>query len=291
MPAPLRIQPPKMLRGGLKSVAGDLNALMPVSEWRTGVQYTPQCDIDGFIWGCEGSSVVADDGLKPNTPPGSASDIYPGTLGVRSQCNIGGRQTVIGDVVRQVAEQGLERARYSLLADIMYDGEVGRATPNVSFKTDATVPAGFDPLVPAGIVNTMQGLLDAACTCWDQQLVFHVPVAYLPHFLAKYIVEWDEGAGVYRMGAHLVSFDCYTNLGPDAVDPDDRIPAADGSEVWIYATGAPLIGLDPDIDVHSSILDARINLYNVVAEQGGIVLMDSCCIVGAKAAVCPVSGA
>ena len=309
MPAPLKLQPPRTLRGGLASVSDDLSALMPASEWRTGVQYTTKCSTDSFIWGCEGGANESldtgeFDTEKTETATAAPHDVdfYPGMIGSTTECMVAGRQTVIGDLVRQSAEQSLDRVRYSTLAQILYYGNVGRTDRNASLQGDATVPDGFDPSAPSGIKQTLQGLLDATSRCWDQQLVFHVPAQYLPYFLADALVEFDQSAGVYRMGAHLVSFDTYVNLGPNALiggsggfdpeedDPalDPRLASADGSDFWIYATSTPLIGLDA-VDVQSSILDPRLNKYRVVAEQGAIILFDPCCAIGAKAAVCPVA--
>ena len=83
------------------------------------------------------------------------------------------------------------------------------------------------------------------------------------------------------------------NLGPNSVlpevfdpenDPDTRIPAEDGSEVWMYLTQRPLIGLD-DVMIADEVTVLQ-NKSGVVAERGAIVILDDCVVVGAKASVC-----
>lgn len=293
MPAPLPIQPPRLLRGGLASVAVDVP--LPVEEWRTGVIWTTQCEVDSFVWGCDSAERGGGGQVKPAAALGADEpEFYPGVIGARTTCDIAGSRTIIGDRVRTIAEQMLDRTRYGQLAQILADGDVGRDAAGVpdrnpSVVYDGQVPANFNNNSPSTLRGTMQGLMDAACTCWDQQLVFHVPRPYLAQFLHERLVVWDEADGVYRMGDHLVSFDCYPNIGPDQdfagnAQPDQNVPAADGSEVWIWATSRPMIGLDEVMDDYSH-RDVRQNSYDVVAEQGAIVMVDPCCIYAAKAVV------
>jgi hypothetical protein len=238
------------------------------------------------VWGCDQGHDTGEGNIteKPITSPSSEVLVNPGVVGVVSECDVAGRKSIVGDRQRQVAELGLQRVQWNLAAEILYSGDVGLAAANPSFKTSATIPAGWDPLVPSGIEETIEGLLEAVCDCWHGQLVLHVPQQFLPHFLVRSLVVFDVSADVYRMGAHLVSFDCYPNLGPDDAAPNED-PAADGSEVWMYVSPPPRIEFGANFELAEALTPLQ-NVSAVRAERPVIVALDPCCVIGAKAGIC-----
>lgn len=280
MSVPLQIQPQKPLRGGLQGVVSP----MPLTEeeWRTGVQLTPVCGLEPFVWGC------ASEDEKPVADIEDYSEFSSTMIGVEVQCGPNGPNSPIGDIARRIARQGLERTRWSRLAQVLSDGVVGGGSVggwavNPSLQSEALTPSGFDPDNPAGIAPTLQGLLDGLCACWQGDIVFHVPASYLPQFVRQYIVEWDSARGVWTMGPYDFSFDCYPNLGPEAVE-DVTPTAQDGSEFWIYATSRPLAAFSREMAFDARGVDR--NNYLVEALRGAIVAFDPCCAFAAKAATC-----
>lgn len=273
----LPILPGRRHRGGLESVALPL----PTSDWHHGVIVTPVCGVEPFVWGCESASREAPDDVKPITPILDSEQFDSTLIGVLVDCD--GGPGALGSIEEIIASEGWRRTAWQAMAGILHNGEVGTAAPNPSLESVAILPPGWDPLVPAGIVPSLQGLLDAACTCWNADLVIHVPVQFLPYFLRLYLVEWDNDDQVYRMGAFRISFDCYPNVGPDSLGPDAE-PNPDGSEVWMYATGPIYYGIvDPEI---IRTREWRQNKSRVEDIAGAIVAFEPCCVMAVKATVC-----
>lgn len=279
MALPIRIQEPRLHRGGLESVVRPVPG--SVVEWRGGIDYTPSCGVSPFIWGCDRDGGVDPDSEKPQGELEEAVFFDSVTIGVQYSC-LPGSETLspIGDLVSDSARYAYDRYRWQRLAQVLSDGVVnGAGGANPSLQSVAEVPDGFDPDAPAGIPSTIQGMLDSQCSAWDAQRVLHVPQQYLPHFLTQYLVEWDADVGVYRMGTHLVSFDCYPNLGPEGDEP-----AEDGSEVWMYMTDAPMAAFDSE--VIESATHVRLNRTTASAESGAIIAFNTCGVVAAKALIC-----
>lgn len=297
MTTPLPIQPRPKIRGGLDSVVVPL----PVGEdeWRRGVSITGEIDADLHAWdatGCveEGYTVDDPDPIdeKPATAPGYDSGMfYPTMIPRHVECNIGGAHTSVGDIITGLARSSFERTQYRTLARILH-GRLqvmdGAGTPNPSMSGGWTgdqpiYPDGFDPENPGSIMGTIQGLLDIVCSCSNSDPVFHIPRAFMHYFLVNGLVQWDEAAAAFRMGPHLVSFDCYPNLGSDVLE--QATPTADdGTEVWIWATQRPMVALGAVDEV--TITERRQNKYNALVERPAIIAFDTICRTAAKARVC-----
>lgn len=280
MSVPLPIQVQRPLKGGLASV------MMPIpvgeSDWRTGVQITPVCGLEPFVWGC------ASDGDKDVSSVEATVEFQATTIGVEVECGPNGPHSPIGDIARDTAARGLERTRWSRLAQVLHDGEVaggnvGSWTTNPSLQSTATTPDGFDPDNVAGITSTLAGLLDGLCGCWQADVVVHVPVGFLPYFVRATLVEWDASRELWTMGGFDFSFDCYPNLGPPAVEIASPTPT-DGSEVWMYVSSRPMAGWSSEEIVAAR--KVQLNEYIVEASRGAIVAFDPCCTLAAKATVC-----
>ena len=120
---------------------------------------------------------------------------WPTLVGVETQCvrrDMGGP---IGDMQVQVAQVGLTRTEWAVAADVLYDGNIGNLSTlieqngaNPSFFSEGQVLPSQNYATPADLDNTIQGLLDAACSCFGEQVTLHVPQQYLPHFLQETIV-------------------------------------------------------------------------------------------------------
>jgi len=261
-------------RGGLESVAVPI----PTSDWHSGVQVTPVCGVEPFVWGCASSS--GEPGEKPITPILPSEQFDSTMIGVMVDCD--GGPGALGKIEATIASEGWQRTAWQRLATVLHDGEVGADDSNPSLQNVATLPVGWDVNNPADITNSLQGIIDAACTCWNADLVIHVPVEYLPYFLEKNLVSWDKDDQVYRLGSFRVSFDCYPNLGPSNLGPD-AIPAADGSEVWMYATGPVYYGIATPEMIQTR--EWRQNKSRVEEIAGAIIAFEPCCIAAVKALV------
>lgn len=255
-----------------------------VEDWRGGIDYTPSCGTDPFIWGCQRDGSGDVDSEKPQGDLSEAVFFDSVTIGVQYTCNPSAKTlSPIGDLVSDSARYAYQRFRWQRLARVLVDGQVNAFTLiNPSFQSVAQVPAGLDVDNPSGIVTTIQAMLELSqCTSWDAQRVLHVPQQYLPHFLNQYLVEWDNDAGVYKMGQHLVSFDCYPNVGPQ---PDLDPGADDGSTFWMYMSDAPMAAFDSE--VIEAATHVRMNRYTASAESGAIIAFNPCGVVASKAIVC-----
>lgn len=291
MTTPLPIQPRPPIRGGLASVVESL----PDGDWRNGVEVRGEPDGGVFAWNplCADTGVeldtfdpIADE--KPVSAIGSAFRFYPITVGKIVTCGPNATQTPIGDIARQTARGSLDRLFNKALASALHgkletQGEYA-GTPEVgaSLASSLQFPAGFDELNPGNLAGTLQGLLDSVCECSHSDPIFHVPRAWMPHFLAADLVEWDEPSGRFWFGPHEVSFDCYPNEDPTGANTNT---ATDGSEVWIFATARPYVAMSEDDEVQ--VLTRRQNDTTVLVERHGIIALDLTCAWGAKATIIP----
>lgn len=287
MSVPLQIRPQKPIRGGLESVATPLP--MTEEDWRTGVQIQTVCGLEPFVWGCASVTDPEDpDTWKPVADILPYSEFSSTMIGLEVACGPNGPNSPIGDIAKRIAQEGLERVRFSRLAQVLANGDVGGGATagfgtNPSLQEDSSNPDGFVLATPAGILTTIQGLLDAVTDCWQTDVVFHVPLSFLPHFLDNHLVEWDAERGVWHMGPYEFSFDLYPNLG-SAADELATPTATDGSEVWIYVTSRPLYAFSREMTIAAR--KQRLNEYVVEALRGAIIVFDPCCAMGAKAQVC-----
>lgn len=276
MTTPLPIQPRPPIRGGLASVSAQLP--LPESEWRGGVWVTPETNMTTFRWGC------ATTGDKPTTTLPEASLFEPATVGAMMECGPNGG---VQPMLEAYALEMWKRQRWSEAAKLLHDGTTDgpEAGQNFSLK-DATAAPGFDPAAPGSIEGTLQGLLDIVCNCSSSDPVLHVPRAFMSQFMTQTLIRWDEPTGTFRFGPHLVSFDCYPNLGPDAVEGGANPTPIDGSQVWIWATSQPLVEWSAQERVRT--VAPRRNEHLLRVEQDVIVTIDPGCAYGARALVdCP----
>lgn len=297
MTTPLPIQPRPPIRGGLDSVMASLP--LDESEWRVGVSVTSEDDGGLGVWdatGCVdgGYDLATLDAVdeKPSTGPLPDNGIfYPTILTKRVTCNIGGTQTVIGDIITQSAQSSFARTQYRSLAKVLHGyapvfSPAGDPNPNLSGMNGAdepTYPDGFDAGAPGGIYGTLEGLLDLVCGCFNSDPVFHIPRQFMAQFTKDGVIRWDESAGVFRFGPHLVSFDCYPNRGSEAVEFATPT-ATDGSEAWIWTSTRPMVEVAGEVLVTQ--MERRQNGYDALVERPAIVVFDNHCFGAAKAVVC-----
>lgn len=289
MTTPLPIQPRPPIRGGLASVAAPLGT----DDWHSGVEATSSPDDGVFVWDvlCSDEGVELDtldliEDDKPISSVGEGYRFYPVLVGKIVECGPAATQTTIGDIARQTARGSIDRQISKALAKALHGaletrGQYAGVNEEGSSLGDLmVVPDGFDPDSPGSIRGTMQGLLDMVCSCSNSDPIFHVPRAWMPHFIGVDLVRWDEGSGKFWFGPHEVSFDCYPNEDPRNIAATNP----DGSEVWIFATARPLVAMDEVDEVR--VLTRRQNNYQALVERGGIVAFDPTCAWGAKARVC-----
>lgn len=275
-PLPIQSRPP--IRGGLGSVAQPLP--MAESEWRGGVLVTPETVGTMFRWGCQTI------GEKPLNSVPAAALYQPTSVGIVYECGPGAGQLPLGPIGQQIAVERFRRQRWSEVASLLQDGitDGPEAGNNFSFE-DATLAPGFDPAAEGDIAGTLQGLLDTVCSCFGTDPVFHVPRPYMAQMLKTDLVVWDEASETFRFGPHMVSFDCYSNIGPAAVEGGANPTLTDGSEFWIWASSQPMVAWSDGPETVTSIAVRR-NENLVRVEQEVIAVIDSGCLYAARARVC-----
>jgi hypothetical protein len=303
---PLPIQPRPPMRGGLDSVA----TALPLSEdeWRAGVYVTHTDDSDVIVWDAscrvrgyeQGANIGNGDTPpeqteKPAATPPLEVEFAPTMIVSQSQCHVGGSQSVIGDIIQANAQQALDRMQWRVMAQVLHGATPVRSAadhgdvqnPSLSGMAspvtgDPQYPAGFNPATPGDIKGTLQGLLDLVCECYHSDPVFHIPRSFMAYFLNDGIITWDESAGVFRFGPHLVSFDCYSNIGNDDIEAVSPT-LTDGSEVWIWTSARPMVAFGSE-DVITN-LERRQNSYQALVERPAILAFDTSCFGAAKATI------
>lgn len=287
------------IRGGLESVVAPLP--LTEDEWRRGVNvrssFVGELYVSGYGGGSWGAVDEGDE--KPVNQPGSDWDFFPVTIGDIFECGALVPQGSPAERDIQFhAEALLEREQYRKLAELLYTGETyvcgdledanddgdvddpdeGVDFTNPGFIALAELPVGYDDGAPGSIRGVFQGLLDSVCDVWTSDPVFHVARAWMPHFLGD-VVKWDEATQTFRFGPHLVSFDCYPNEGPAGTTT-----AVDGSEVWVYASMQPMVGIGDNVEVQRA-RNARQNTHQIRAEREAIIAFDATLVAAAKATV------
>lgn len=278
MTTPLPIQVRPHLRGGLESAVNDPSRMLgadgtPLSEaqWRTGVEIIGFGGEFLFTWGCASS------GDKPAQYLGDMATFDSTIVGIDVICDgIGSRDTWVGDLLAQAARIGFDRGFYGRVAQILIDGDVGGAAgPNPSFNSSATFPSGFNPNAPGDFEGSMQGLLEIARNCSHSDVIFHIPMQFLPYAL-RHGVRWEESVGYYRYGAFRVIFDAYPNVGPAGT-----ATAPNGTEFWMWMTGPIFVERAAQIDTIDGHEHVQ-NSWSVLVEQGAIVAFDPGCVGAVK---------
>lgn len=180
------------------------------------------------------------------------------------------------DELEGLARIGLDRTLSQGVALQLQTNPLGTSSPSLnSVATDIT------PVVPTDVENTLSGLLSITCECGLPEIVLHAPLRSLPFLIERHLVEWDEGRGVWHMGPYTFSFDCYSETGPGGVDT-----AADGSEVWIYATGPVEWSIGPaEVVGRPESISVRTNDALSLIEHLSIVRFDTCCVYAARAII------
>lgn len=284
MSVKLPLQPANQLRGGLADNVSPLG--YPVSEWREGVQYTSQCELDGFIWGCGRS----DGDPKALSLLGDTVNFLPTTLGGAASCDVAGSRSLIGNRQQQVALGVLERTQWQQLAQVLHDGFIGVGAggtdvENPNFYASATVSANQSYTAPSSIAATLEGMYDTYCNRYSGDVLVHVPQQFRAFWIEQRLVEFDRASNRYYMGNTPVSFDCYSNVGPaSAADPTPPV-LDDGSAFWMYMSSVPIVEMD--VVEEYDYTDVRQNSYTAVAERGAIALFDPCSVVAGLASVYP----
>lgn len=251
------------LRGGILTVARDLPATF--DEWRQGVVSLDECGDSGLTT-C----------VDPATAPDKTVNSLSGTVAFdpfiayhSKECSRWLDEGLLADMTRRGMERGLSKQ----VALQLQTDAAGTGNPSLNSTAVDITPGGG----PEPVVNTLAGLLEAACDCSLGDLVLHVPLRALPMLLKENIVEWNESAGMYMLGHHPVSVDCYSSTGPGAV-------VAGPQEGWFYVTGPIEVAFGDAIQFGNDV-DAT-NVDRNIVERLSIVRFDTCCVQAAIAQVC-----
>lgn len=260
------------LRGGILSAARPLPA--EYDTWRQGVNFNTACSDteDPRLWYCVDPDPEPPD--KVGDAVGAPVTFEPFLVYSERDCST----WMDPAELEKLAQIGLDRTLSQGVALQLQTNAVGNSSPSLNSEATDLTPVGG----AVDIVNTLSGLIGTAhCDCSLTEIVIHAPVRALPFFIERQLVSWDESRGLWHIGPYAVSFDCYSETGPGDVDAP-----ADGSEVWLYVTGAIEWALGPkDIVRRPHAITPRTNDALSLIEQLSIVRFDTCCVFAALAAV------
>lgn len=262
------------LRGGILSAARPLDA--ELSDWRQGVTFTPAC-VDTSAVRVRGCVDPVDSQDKDSDPVAGPVEFNPFLVYSMTDCSA----WLEPEMLEQLAVNGADRILSQTIAQQLQENTVADSN-SPSLNSEAV---DITPDTPVDLSATLGLLLNAmVCGCAVNEVVFHAPIRSLPFFLEKQLVEFDATQGVYHMGDHVFSFDCYGEVGPD-----DTETSADGSEIWIYATGPVEFAVGPtEVVTRPDGLTILTNEAVSLSEGLAIVRFDTCCVRAAIAAVVEV---
>lgn len=235
-----------------------------------GAIYRGVCDVNIFtIASCDPTPPTK---LFNDVP--AETRVEPFILGTGYECSM----PLSNSPVQQLAAEALKVGEWSAIATVIHSNPDNLAGV-LNWADEAT---DITPATPAGLANTLQGLLDqAACSCWGRgELYLHVPLQYLPYFLEQSLIVWDDNTP--KLGPINVVFDCYPNTPPTV--NTGGAANVDGSEVWLYLTGPQYIGVGDVLTTDTGYLQQNTNVSLV--ERYAIGVFDGCCVYAAKAVVC-----
>lgn len=258
------------LRGGILSAASSLPA---GAQWRQGVTFSSACvDMsDPRLRYCVNPEDATD---KPSDAVGEPIVFEPFLVFSQRDCSTWMEPSELEELARIGLDRTLSQSVALQLQTNVLSAD-GQSSP--SLNSEAVVVPG-----DADIVNTISALLSAAvCECGLTEIVIHAPLRSLPFFIERQLVEWDESRGVWSMGPHTMSFDCYSEIGPGEVQTEE-----DGSEIWIYVTGPVEWAIGPaDVVGRPDSIIVRTNEALSLIEHLAIVRFDTCCVRAAKAVI------
>lgn len=272
--------------GGVPNLLGSFTAaarpLPDNADWQAfGVSHTPEhCGL-GWAWqNCT-------EGNKPLTPAEESFTFLP----FLAEYNAQSCEGIPGDwnTLEARARRGLTARLSNIIASVL-----SSSTPDGQPNQSPNLPdsaVDITPAAPAGLANTIAGLLQEAFACGatGEEWIW-APAWTLPHFLEANLL--TQVGNVWKLGPHTVIFDQgFTNEGPTGVgaDPDDppSPPAATG-QAYIYVSG-PFEYATGAVQILSAPIEGgnpRLNRANVIAAQLAIYRFDPCCVFAARAAVC-----
>lgn len=259
------------LRGGILSAANALPAELDV--WRQGISFNPACvdTSQSRLWTCTDPDEATD---KPSDAVNAPVVFEPFMVWSQRDCST----WMPPAELEELARIGLDRTLSQGVALQLQTNSLGDTSPSLnSTATDIT------PVTPVDIVNTLSGLIGTAvCDCGLAELIIHAPIRSLPFFIERQLVEWDEVMGVWMMGPHVMSFDCYSEEGPGESGSTDP----DGSEIWIYVTGRIEWAIGPaEVVGRPESIIVRTNEALSLIEHLAILRFDPCCVLAAKAVI------
>lgn len=252
--------------GGLLQSSAEL--VVPAgADWQRGVNFSASCGGSVGVWA---ACPPSDD----KTAAAAGSNVSFGTfqLYAEVECEGGfGRAQI-----EELADLDLQKGSSAALARELAGNISGNGNPSLqSSAIDRTSLAG-----PQSLSNSLQALLGAQCECEIGDLMIHAPVWTLPEWLKNDLVEWDGTR--YRLGAYVVSFDCYPNIGPDDAEGDTPLPGS--GDVWLYVSGTVETRLDTVTKFTD--IEERLNITTAMVERLALLRFDPCCVRAVKAKVC-----
>lgn len=252
--------------GGLLEASVDLQVPDGVN-WKGGVNFNASCGGSVGTWSCTDPLVD-----KENVAVGVNVSFDPFQLYAEVACDSGlGLSTA-----EELADLDLQKGTSAALAREIHENVSGNGNPSFqSAGVNLTSLAG-----PQSLANSLQAIIGAQCDCEIGDLLIHAPVWTLPEWLKNDLVVWDGTR--YRLGAYVVSFDCYPNVGPD--DAGNDAPAPGSGDAWIYVTGQ--VEQRVDTVVRFTSLKQRENERVSLAERLAVLRFDPCCVRAVKAKVC-----
>lgn len=259
------------LRGGILSAARPLPA--DYDLWRQGVSFNSACvDTESpRLWYCTDPTPEPDNKIADSV--GAPIVFEPFMVYSERDCST----WMEPGELEHLARIGLDRTLSQGVALQLQTNPAGNSSPSLN-----SVAIDITPATPADVSNTLSALIsNAICDCGLTELVLHAPIRSLPFFVERELVEWDESRGVWHMGPHVFSFDCYSEFGPEGVETEE-----DGSEVWLYVTGPIEWSIGPaDIVDRPESITVRTNEAVSLIEHLSILRFDTCCVYAARAEV------